>query len=177
MRGFMRASLKVWGAITLIGAMVPVGDVAAAQEPRKTTATYYDWTITCVMQPETKQKSCNIVQSQTVQQSISPVQLVLERGDQDGSLRMLLSMPANVWLRTGVRLRVSDDDPGAVARFQWCIPQRCYAEGTVKQETVATLLSPDASARLEFKDASQKDVILPVSLKGFSEAMSALANE
>jgi invasion protein IalB len=173
----MHASLKIWVTIVSIGAIVPIDDGAMAQEPRQTTATYNDWTVTCVMQPGTKEKSCSIGQGQTAQEAGSSVQLLLERRDQKGSFRMLLSMPANVWIRSGVRLRAGDDDPGAIARFQWCIPQRCYAEGTVKQETVATLRSPVASARLEFKDAGQKDVTLPVSLRGFSEAMSALAIE
>jgi invasion protein IalB len=173
----MPVSLKIWAAIASIGAIVPIRDGAMAQEPRKTTATYNDWTVTCVIQPGAKEKSCSIGQGQTVQESGSSLHLALERRDLNGSFRMLLSMPANVWIRTGVRLRASDDDPGAIARFQWCIPQRCYAEGTVKQETVATLRSPVASARLEFKDAGQKDITLPVSLKGFSDALSALANE
>jgi invasion protein IalB len=173
----MRASLKMEVAIASISAITSIGGGTMAQEPRRTTATYSDWTVTCVMRPGTNEKSCSIGEAQAVQEASSSVQLVLERRDPGGALRMLLSMPANVWIRAGVRLRAGDDDSGAIARFVWCIPQRCYAEGVVKQETVETLRSPTASAQLEFKDSGQKDITLPVSLKGFSEALSALANE
>jgi invasion protein IalB len=72
---------------------------AYAQTPQRTTATYGDWIISCVMPPNPSgKKSCAIVQSQT-----NPVsQISISRPTKNESLRLFFQIPANIWFQGGV---------------------------------------------------------------------------
>jgi invasion protein IalB len=149
---------------------------AYGQEPQRTAATYGDWTVSCVMaQPPEDQRSCEMVQSQTIPGQPNPVgQITLRRPAKNDPFRIFFQIPANVWLQTGVKFVSDDKESGLVATFKWCIPSRCLADADLNDAALKKLRARTDPGRVEFKDATQHDVTLPVSFKGFAPALDLM---
>jgi invasion protein IalB len=88
-----------------------------------------------------------------------------------------VQVPINVWLPANVQLTTGDKDPGLPATYKRCVPAYCFADADIKDDVIRKLRSVTESGKLQFKDANQKDVALPVSFKGFGTAFDALAKE
>ena len=90
---------------------------------------------------------------------------------------MVFQLPINVWIPVGVKLVYDAKAAHLVAAFRWCAPAGCFADLDLKDDMVKKLRSVTVQGRFEFKDASQRDVAIPVSFKGFGQALDALAKE
>jgi invasion protein IalB len=169
----MRAGL---GAL-FAGAMLAQG--AAAQAPQRTTATYEDWTVRCETRAEPpNQKVCEIVQSTQMQGQPNPVtQIAIGRANKGEPLKILLQVPINVWLPTNVRLVIAEKEPPVVATFKRCLPAACLADGDLKDDVVKKMRALTENGKLEFKDAAQRDVAIPVSFKGFAQAFDQMSKD
>jgi len=157
--------------------LFPAASTNAQVSPQRTTATYQDWMVSCVMASTPGgQKACEVVQSQTLEGQTSPVsQITINRADGGGPFKLFVQVPANVWLQAGVKLATDDKDPGLGTVFKWCIPTRCLSDADLPDAVIKKMRAQTEPGRLEFKDASQRDVVVPVSFKGFSDALDALS--
>ena len=90
----------------------------------------------------------------------------------------LLPGPPNVWLQTGVKFVFDPKAPPFVVPFRWCVSDRCLADAELTDAQVTRLRAQGANpGKVEFKEASQRDVSIPVSFKGFALALDAIRNQ
>src|SRR5258705_11730884 len=90
-------------AASLAGVFIFGSSLGRTQEPQRTTATYDDWTVSCE-KPAQREKLCEVVHTQTIQGQPNPVgQIVVRRPSKNEPFKILLQVPPNVWLQTGVK--------------------------------------------------------------------------
>lgn len=151
---------------------------ALAQAPTRTTATYEDWTVRCETPQGSAQKSCEVFQAQQPQGQTSPVsQVAIGRAAKTDPLKIVVQVPVNVWLATGPRLLWDDKQPALALAFKRCVPGGCFADADLSDDLLRRMRARAEPGRLEYKDAIQRDVGIPVSFKGFAQAIDALAKQ
>ena len=149
-----------------------------AQTPQRTTATFEDWTLRCETQGTPPVRSCEVVQSVSIQGQPNPLtQIAVGRAAKGEPLKAVFQVPINVWLPSGVKLVYDEKEPGITATFKRCVPNACLSDVDLKDDMIKKLRARTENGRIEFKDAAQRDVAIPVSFKGFGQALDAMAKE
>lgn len=155
----------------LISYVIGFGIAANAQVPQRASATYDDWTASCVSTSASPViKTCELFQLQKIQ-SRSVGQIIISRAGSDKPVRILFEVPDNVWLQTGIKLSFDDQSPGLMAPFTWCVSGRCLAESELTNAVITKLRGRTDAGRVEYRNATQANVSLPISFKGFGAAM------
>jgi invasion protein IalB len=148
-----------------------------AQSPQRTTATYEDWTVSCALVAQ-GQQSCEIIQAQTLPGQANPVgQITVSRPARNQPLKIFFQIPDNAWLQTGMKFSSNDNEIAIPAVFRWCVPGRCLADADLSDAAVSRLRSKTEPGRVDYKDATQHDISLPVSLKGLGAALDAMPRQ
>ena len=152
---------------------------ADAQAPQRTTAVYEDWVISCAVPPgQGTPKSCEMVHSQRIQGQPNPVgQITISLPAKPGPFRIFFQVPPNVWIQGGVKFVFDANAQAIVAPFRWCVSERCLADADLPEALVTRMRARTNPGRVEFKEASQRDVSTPVSFKGFAPALDAIKNQ
>ncbi|MDC7786897.1 invasion associated locus B family protein [Rhodoplanes sp. TEM] len=167
-------ALSRLAAVLLAAAAVP----ALAQTPSRTTATYEDWTVRCETPAGSQQKTCEVFQAQQPQGQPGPVsQVAIGRAAKTAPLKLVVQLPVNVWLAAAPRLVLDDKQPPVTLGFRRCLPGGCFADADLPDDVLRRLRARAEPIRLEYKDAIQRDVGIAISLKGFSQALEALAKQ
>jgi invasion protein IalB len=144
-----------------------------AQTPQRTTATYDDWTVTCANTAGVK--SCEMAQSQSMQGQPTPVsQITIGRVAKNEPLKIGFQVAADLWLQAGLKVIIDEKEAPLSATFRWCVPTRCLADADLTDAITKKLAGRTEPVRLLWKDSSQRDVTVPVSLNGFSPALNAM---
>jgi invasion protein IalB len=148
---------------------------AYAQAPQRTTATYDDWTVSCSMDAAGR-KTCELVHQITINQGRVSLaaQLTISRAKLGDPFKVSLQVPSNIWIAAGVKFVFSNNEPSISTNFRWCLPARCLADANLTDAVLRKLRTTTEPGRLEFKEATQSDVSLPVSFKGFGPALDVL---
>jgi invasion protein IalB len=151
---------------------------ALAQTPQQTTATYQDWVVRCETQtgPPTK-KSCEMVQFTQRQGQGVISQVAIGHPTKGQPLKIVIQVPAGVWLPAGVKLMAGAHDAGLLATFKRCVAAGCFADLEIKDDAIKKFRAVNEPGQIQFKDGNLKDVSLPVSFKGFGAAFDALSKE
>jgi len=167
----MRSRDLCWAfAVALLLASGP------SQAQQSTSATYGDWVVRCQKDAGAGKKSCLMDQMTQVKgKNVTFSRIVLAAPIGGRPINLEVQLPVNVSLRAPVIIRADDADPGVSAPFDRCLPAGCFAEFELKDEAAKKLRAADAVGKATFKDASGRDVAVPVSFKGFREAFDALA--
>lgn len=148
---------------------------ANAQAPQRTTAAYYDWTVSCVT-AAAGHKSCGLVQ--TLRSQTSPAaQIGLGRSAGNGTMRLSVEVPANAWLPGGLKLNLSDKKSVISASFIVCVAGRCIADADLTNDQIERMRAQTQAGKIEYANAVQANVSIPISFRGFVEAMDALKKE
>lgn len=156
----------------------PPNQAPAGGAPTRTTATYEDWTVRCETPPGAAQKTCEVFQAQQQQGQTGPVsQIAIGRAGKSGPHKLVAQIPVNVWLATAPRLVLDDKQAPIALGFKRCVPGGCFADADIPDDLLRRLKGRAEPGRLEYKDAIQRDVGIPVSFKGFSQAIDALAKQ
>ena len=151
---------------------------AQAQTPQRTTATFDDWTVRCETQGTPPVKNCEMVQAVTAQGQNSPVtQIAIGRATPKDPVKVVFQLPVNVWIAAGVKLFFDAKTPPLAANFRWCTPPGCFADLDLTADQIKRLRTVTAQGQFVFKDSGQRDVKIPVSFKGFGQALDALGKE
>ena len=146
---------------------------AFAQTPQRTTATYDDWVVRCEMGGVAK--ICEMTQSTQVKGQPEPITLIaIGRQAKNGPVKIVFKIPVNVWLPAGAKLTTDDNKDDVAAGFSRCTPAGCFAETDIKDSLVKKLRGLTTNGKLQFKDAGEHDVAVPVSFKGFGDAFDAM---
>ena len=149
---------------------------AATTDPAQTTATYGDWVLRCV-RPENGPRVCEVVQSMVVQGQQQPVAQVAVGYDKN-DLRFTMLVPPAISLSRGPTLGVANASaPHFDLAWRRCLPNGCFADVQVGQDLQKLLRSRTEAMQIEFKDAGDRDVKLPLSMRGLLQSLDALAKE
>jgi invasion protein IalB len=147
-----------------------------SQAQQSTSATYNDWVVRCQRDAGASKKRClmdQVTQVKGKNEAFSRIALASPINGRPINLEV--QFPVNVSFRSPVVIRTDDADPGVNAPFDHCLPAGCFAEFELNDEAIKKLRAADAIGKASFKDASGRDVAVPVSFKGFREAFDALA--
>lgn len=148
-----------------------------APEPSRTTAIYGDWIVRCetTKRGEDNARYCEMAQTFSGGNGQGNVaQVVIGRPEGEKMDRLVVELPAGVWLPEGVSLKVSDKD-FATLTFKRC-PQSCFASTSLTDPQRETLFSA-TNAAFVFKDAAQKPIAISLSLKGIRDAYKAMSEK
>ncbi len=170
-----RTSTALAAALALAAAV----SAALAQAPQRTTATYGDWTMRCELRdgpPPSKQ--CEMVQTATAQGQANPIsQVAIGRATKTEPFKIVIQLPLNVWIPSGVHYVIDPKGPGVTAPFKRCVPVGCFADFNMTDDLMKQMKAQTGQGRYEFKDAAERVVTIPISFKGFGIAYDALLKE
>lgn len=175
------AAALLAGASALPAAAQPQPAAApnGGQQPQQTTATYEDWIVRCeTVQGPPVRKSCEMVQYTQAKNGQGVIsQVAIGRISKTDPLKVVVQLPVGIWLPSGVKVVADAKDAGLLATFKRCLPQACFADVDIGNDTLRRYRTTTEQGQLQFKDGNQKDTTLPVSFKGFGTALDALAKE
>jgi invasion protein IalB len=149
------------------------------ESPQRTTATYDDWIVQCQTQAGSPpQKVCEMAQVTQVEgRNIPFSRVAVVRPVKDQPVKLVVQVPVNVSFNANVRVQSSDSDAGLAAPFARCVPAGCFAEIEVGEDALRKLRAAAGAGKLSFADAGGRNISVPLSFKGFSQAFEALVKE
>jgi len=153
-------------------------DVVSA-DPQSTSAAYGDWVHVCQRAGEPPQKICEVSQSVQLQGQSGPIaQLALGKTPGSTALHLTILLPPSVTLTTAPRVAADDKNTDAVdVPWARCLPGGCFADVAVKDDIIKRWRAQPSRGQIAFKDALGRNVLLPISFKGLTQALDALAKE
>jgi invasion protein IalB len=122
-----------------------------------------------------KKKSCGLIQ--VIRSQTSPAQIAIGRSPDSGTMKFSVTIPANVWLPSGLKLVSTDKKTVISATFRVCVAGRCIADADLTNDQIDRLRAQTEAGNIEYVSAAQTNVSLAISFHGFVEAMDALKRE
>lgn len=154
----------------------------AAAESQISTTAFGAWALRCRKTPIKSEKgekpdhACEISETLEAQDRSGPVaKLSIGRPGGAGALHAIVILPNNVSFPSSVHIRSDDKDIWGV-RLDWtrCIPGGCFAETLLADATVAHWHGIETTGDIVFTNSTGEQVVLPMSFKGFGDAIDAL---
>lgn len=155
----------------------PATAPSVSAEPATTSATYGDWVMRCqrVGEGAAAKRMCEVAQTIRVQQGRDPIaEVALGRLPVEKALHLTALLPPNVSFPSSVSM--AGEKPAQTLDLQWrrCLPGGCFADAVAADEIIRVWRGSIGAGKLTFKDASGRDVQLPVSFRGLAQALDAL---
>lgn len=155
----------------------PAATVPAAA-PSQTTATYGAWIHRCVrLTGDSGGQSCEIVQQvQAAQggQVAALATLAIGRAAPQQPLMITAVLPVNVSFSAPASFG-AEGGPVAELRYVRCVAAACFAAAPAPDALLARLRDAgESGARVQYANAGEAAVAVPVSLNGFAQALDAL---
>ena len=153
--------------------------IAQGALPDRTTASFGDWTLRCERRKEpTPAKLCELTQAIQRAGDAGPLaQVAIGRLASSDPLKLTVVLPLNVALANAPKIAPEIKDLGPLqTSWQRCVPAGCLASINLPEDTVRKLRTGEAG-KLDYRDAADREVSLPFSLRGLPEALDALARE
>ncbi|MBN8533354.1 MAG: invasion associated locus B family protein [Rhizobiales bacterium] len=149
--------------------------------PERTTASFADWVLRCERPslPAGAPRVCEIAQSIQIQGQQGPIaQIAVGKVQRTDPLKLTLVLPNNVTLTSAPKI-AAEEAAGTPVDMPWqrCIPGACFADVLLRDDMQRRMRTSVTQGRIEFKDAGGRAITLPFSLRGFSQALDALAKE
>lgn len=159
-----------------VGVPAPV-----SSEPGLTTASFGDWTLRC-QRLDTDGKAarvCEVSQTIQVQGQAAPIaQVAIGRLRAADPLRVTAVLPVSVSFPSSVQIASDDKDVKPVdVPWRRCVPSGCFADEAVDDDAVKRWRNTAQAGRIVFKDASGRELTIPLSFRGVGQALDALAKE
>ena len=165
--------MKLPFVLASVALVTIASSASAAQGPQRTSATYGDWTVRCVLNGKTK--TCEMIQAMQIKGRSQPItQIAIGHPTKNDPLTMVFEVPTNVWLPDGVKLSTDSKKVDVSATFNRCVPGACFAKTDIDANEIKQLSHLKKNGKLQFKDARKQQIAIPVSFKGFGDAYDAL---
>ena len=155
--------------------------------PDRTQATFGEWAVRCETQRPANQpvvRACEIALTMNDQRGQPIAQIVMGRTARTEPHRMLVQLPLEMRVDQPARLLLDPAAPPAEALslpFRLCSATRggCFGELDALAPAVLSRMRAraDNQGRLDFRDATGRDVQILFSFRGFGQALDALARE
>ena len=147
-----------------------------AQTSQSTTATYDDWVVRC--DKSSQGALCEMTQTAQLKERNQVVSAIaIGAPKENGPAKVAFQVAVNVWLPSGITLASGDGQTAVASNFTRCVSNGCFAETEISQNVLQKLRAMKDQGSLRFKDATQKDVTIPVSFKGFNQAYDAMSKQ
>jgi invasion protein IalB len=157
-----------------------VAPVAVPTEPQSTVATFGDWSLRCFRQEGAQSnRICEVGQTIQVQGQQGPLaQIALGRLQRADPLKFTIALPNNVAFPSTVRVAMDEKDTQPF-ELSWrrCVQGACVADGDPSTAIIQRFRARTEPVRLIFKDATGRDIVIPLSFRGLAQALDALAKE
>ena len=152
--------------------------VPVSTNPERTTATYGDWVMRCERGPQTK-RICEVAQTITLQGQAQPTaQIAIGRPEPGASKQVTVVLPSNIAFAAKPRISVAKAGAAPIELiWQRCTPGACFATVPITDSALAALSLETEPGRIQFKDAADRDAVLPLAFRGLAQALEALAKE
>jgi invasion protein IalB len=163
----------------LLSALVFVFSSVFAEDAKPTAAAtkpnikaFGNWGLLCkdrvIEKPE-----CHIFQNLSVKDSKKPVLhfAVGYVGDHDEPVAVL-TLPLGVSLRVGVKIQVDEEKP-ALAPFEYCDQVGCRVNMRIPEKSLE-MMKKGKQMMVSFADLKRKEIKLPLSMEGFTDAFNAM---
>ncbi len=179
----MSAMILAVGCATAWGQTKPSAPAAppsVSADPKTTTATYGDWTLRCEASSGDKvRRLCEVVQTMQVQGQQAPVaQVAFGRPEGAGDLHVIAVLPVNVVFPSTVRVGTDEKDAHPIdLAWRRCLPGGCFADAVANDEVIGRWRTTSTPGRLQFKDATGRDAVLPLSFHGLAQALDGLGKQ
>ena len=146
---------------------------ASPKMPDVTTATYGDWILRCQYASATRQ--CEMFQTVQAQEPTRPVAVLAVGRDAPSSpYRLVLQVPVNITVEGGIKIEVGAPSMSLNAVYRRCTASGCYADVVLNDDTRKRLRAIADKGQIQFVDATQRDITLQFSMRGFQAAIDAL---
>jgi invasion protein IalB len=153
----------------------------SSETPQRTSATYDDWVLQCEQRagppPEKACQIAQVTQAQMQGKNVPFSLIAIPRPVTAKPVKVLVQLPVNVSLQASVRLQVDKADPGVATPFARCITSGCVAEFDLREDAIKKFKTAPGPGSINFKNANDQDVAVPLSFKGFAQAFDALLKE
>lgn len=151
------------------------------QIPDHTTATFSDWTLRCDRRLDLTppQRICELgLVIQKPGEAGAQAQMAIGRIALGQPLRITAVLPSNVALKTAPRI-VIEGQLQLPTALSWtrCIAGACFADSEISPDLLNALRTRTEPVRLDYRDATDREVTQSVSLRGLRPALEALALE
>lgn len=160
---------------------LPPAAPPADPAPEQTTASYGDWTLRCnrridLTPPRRFCEMALIVQKPG--EASAQGQVAVGRVARNEPLKVTAVLPPNVAFKTAPKL-VTDGKDAVSIELAWtrCLSGACYSDAPLSEEALSKLRSRTEAGRIDYRDGTDRGASLPVSFRGFSQALDALARE
>lgn len=153
---------------------------ATTAGPESSTEVYGDWALICGGLVNNGNKVCEAdltisVKNPQTQQVANIARVAFASLGKDKPVHVVVQTPTNVTIAPGVALE-PEAGKGAISLvYRTCAPAGCFAESDLAADQVKRFREHGAKAQLTITDAAGKAVVLPISLRGFDQAMDAMA--
>lgn len=156
----------------------PAAPPPVSADPQNTSATYGDWVVRCSRAGEGAQimRLCEAVQSIQVQGQGLIAQIAIGRPTPKEPLRLTVLLPSNVSFPSTVKIGVDEKDTqGLDLVWRRCIQGGCFADTEIKEDVLKHWKTQTGNGRVQFKDGTGREIALPFSFRGLSQALDGLA--
>lgn len=148
-------------------------NVATAAEEGTVKGQHGDWQIVCKDPPPgAKGEVCALVQSVTAEDRNNVGLTVYFQKFSNGTRVLRVFAPVGILLPPGLGLKIDEKDVGH-APFLRCQNFACYAQVVAEDKLVERLKTGKTAVFVIFQ-TEEAGIGIPISLKGFSEALAAL---
>ena len=136
--------------------------------------TYDDWSVVC--QVKSDATACAVRQVQASKQTNQTVLAIEILGTPKDKLSGFMLLPLGLVLANGAQLKIDDGDAGVAIAFSTCLPQGCVVPLDLDGDMAARLRAGKTLTVSMVATDSNRSLALPVSLKGFSNALDRVAD-
>jgi len=161
-------------ALLIACAMLPSTPVLAQDAPSlpggasSLQETYRDWRVACEIVNASKR--CALSQQQARQDGQRVLAIELQAGPDDAVTGHLV-LPFGLLLQAGITPQIDEQPSMDALPFRTCLPQGCIVPITFDQPVIDSLRAGTTLKLTAKSSASNEDVTLGVSLRGFSTAL------
>jgi len=176
-----RAQSAAPGAASAQKGGTPAKPTSSEPEAQSTTATYGDWVLRCEQTgaPPQARRSCEVTQTVVIKAQSAPfAQIAFGKPTPSEAPHLTIVVPPNIVLPSAVHVAIDVKDPQPF-ELNWtrCAPAGCFATATPREDDSKRWRALTQSGRVTVKSASGQEVVMPISFRGFAQAIDALAKE
>lgn len=147
--------------------------------PERTTASFGNWIMRCEIIGTPAKRICEAAHIITPQGQNNPIaQVAIGKTAPGDGKQLTLVLPTNVALTNQSQITVANAAFAPIELvWQRCMPGGCFASASIADSALAALGAQTEPGRILFKDASGRDIALPLEFRGLAQALEALSKE
>jgi len=160
-------------AAGILASLVFWADEALAAQDGQT---FHDWTVKCKSQETGQKDRCALIQTLRRKNANGnqPIMTVLVAPfGSESRLGMLITVPLGVFLPAGLTLTVDDKKLTKQLAYQFCNRLGCRA-AVLFDDRLLGLFRTGAKASIAIQDRHRKDIVMAISLNGFSKGVDGI---